>query len=192
MFNQALWTSFRILGFRAGPEDFPYDASGRLTYACIALALLANAALAALELEPVGALVLGAATVGALGLYTRIVLRARQLQNRIQQSFNALLITSSTLSLALILPLRQMLPALTEFAKRVAAHPEAMQDPASAPQLPPLLVLLVMGLLVWQFAVTAHIFRRAANVRAAGGIFLALLCILTVMCFKVFFGALVP
>ncbi|MBL6750656.1 MAG: hypothetical protein ISP90_09040 [Nevskia sp.] len=191
MFTQALSITFRILGFRAGPEDFPYDASARLTYACVALGVLASAALAALELTVPGALLLGVATVGALGLYTRVVLRARKLENRIQQTFNALLATSSMLSLALIFPLQQMLPALNVFAERLKTHPELLQDPNSAPLLPMHLVLLAMVLLVWQFAVTAHILRRAANLRMAGGIFLALLCVLTVLCFKVFFSALV-
>ena len=190
MLPQAFWTSLRILVFRAGPEDLPYDASHRLTALCIGFAVLANSAVAALELPLLPAFLLGGVAVAALGFFTRVALRARQLDNRFQQTFNALLVTSSLLGLALLLPLRQLLPLIQEMAKKLQTNPELLNDPANVPLLPGGPVLLAMLLLVWQFAVTAFIYRRAANTKVAGGILIALLCVLTIMSFKLMFGAL--
>jgi len=190
MLPQAFWTSLRILVFRAGPEDLPYDASHRLTMLCVAFAVLVNSALAALELPLLPALLLGGVAVAAMGFFTRVALRARQFDNRFQQTFNALLVTSSLLSLAVLLPLRQLTPAMEDLAKKLQANPDLLNDPANVPLLPGGPVMLAMLLLIWQFAVTAFIYRRAVNTRTAGGIFIALLCVLTIMSFKVMFSAL--
>jgi hypothetical protein len=209
MLPQAFWTSFRILIFRAGPEDFPYDGSNRISAACIAFAVLVNAALAAVAGQ-VGVLMkamdappplwadvlLGGVSVGAMGLFTRFALRTRQLENRFQQTFNALLATSSLLSLLMVLPIRELLPFLPvaqALSDKLAANPDLVNDPNAMAVLPDwtkLLSLLVPVLLAWQFAVTAFIYRRAANTRMGGGVLIALLCALTVMSCKDIFELL--
>ena len=46
MLPQAFWISLRVLFFRAGPEDLPYDNGRVLSFACIAFGILANCAVA--------------------------------------------------------------------------------------------------------------------------------------------------
>ena len=206
MLTQAFWTSLRIIAFRAGPEDLPYDAGRVLTSACMAFAVLANTVLAAMMLgvAPVAlkapllaAVALAVATVLALGVFTRFMLRTRQLDNRFQQTFNALLLTSSVLALALALPihlLAPLLPAVESYVEKVQQHPELANDPSAVPDLPGwagVLSLLLPALFAWQFAVTAYIYRRAANTRTAGGIFIAVLCLLAVTSFKTLFSVFI-
>jgi hypothetical protein len=209
MLPQAFWTSLRILFFRSGPEDFPYDPGRSLSIACIAFGLLANAALAmamgelAVRMHAVTipttvvlAIAVAVASVLAMGLFTRLALQVRQLDNRYQQTFNALLMTSSILSLALV-PLVHLLaplmPIAQELNEKLAANPGLAQDPDTLSALPGwsvLLMLVMPWLVVWQFAVTSFIYRRAANVRTGGGILIALLCVFSIASFKALFAAL--
>jgi hypothetical protein len=206
MLTQAFWTSLRIIAFRAGPEDLPYDPGRQLTGSCVAFALLANAVMASTVVATSGmklsaplldTLLLAVATVLALGVCTRVVLRTRQLDNRFQQTFNALLLTSSILTLAVALPmhlLEPLEPQIQDYLTKLQAHPELLNDPSAAPLFPGwamLLTLLASWLLLWQFAVTIFIYRRAANTRTGGGIFIALLCVLTVKSFQTLFSALI-
>lgn len=209
MLPQAFWISLRILFFRAGPEDLPYDQGRVLSTACIAFGVLVNAALAmmsaqaAVQMRALQAmpslyfmLAVGVAAVLAMGLFTRLVLQARRLENRFQQTFNALLLTSSALSLVMIPPIRLLIPLLSvaeQLRDKLAEHPELANDPATLAALPPwslLLTLLLPWLLIWQFAVTTFIYRRAANVQTGGGILIALLCLLSVASFKALFATL--
>jgi hypothetical protein len=209
MLPQAFWTSLRILFFRSGPEDLPYDPGHRLSVACIALGLLANAALAmAVGEVPVRmhlapemptmtlAVAVGVASVLGMGLFTRLALQVRQLENRYQQTFNALLVTSSVLSLALVPVIHLLAPMLVviqELNEKLAEHPELVNDPATRAAVPPwsmLLLLVVPWLTVWQFAVTTFIYRRAANVQTGGGLLIALLCLLSIGSFKALFTVL--
>lgn len=209
MLPQAFWTTLRILIFRAGPEDMPYDTGNRLGAPFIAFAVLVNAALAAVAGEMAvlmkamdtppalwADIMLGAVSVAAMGLFTRVALRARQLESRFQQTYNALLGTSSILGLAMVLPIRQLLPFLPiaqDLSKKISANPDLVNDPNVMSALPGwtmLFSLMIPVLLGWQFAVTAFIYRHAANTKAAGGIFIALLCLLTVMSFKDIFTLL--
>jgi hypothetical protein len=209
MLPQAFWTSLRILCFRSGPEDFPYDPGHRLSAASIALGLLANSALF-LEMSevavqtyglprmPTMALVIavGVASVLGMGLFTRLTLQVRQLENRYQQTFNALLVTSSVLSLAMVPLVHVLAPLLAvaqELNEKLAEHPELARDPATLAALPPwspLLMLFALSLVAWQFAVTAFIYRRAANVQTGGGLLIALLCLLSIASFKALFSAI--
>ncbi|MDR3418228.1 MAG: hypothetical protein P4L83_18805 [Nevskia sp.] len=209
MLTQAVWTSLRILAFRAGPEDFPYDPSHRLTAVCVVFGVVANAALASQLAQaavaaqklpampsPLALSMLGVATVLAMGLFTQAALRARRLENRFQQTFNALLATSSILALVLVIPvgeLRPFLPVAEEFTRKLQANPDLLNNPGNVPEFPGwamLMSMLIPGLLVWQFALTAFIYRRAANTQTGGGIFIALLCLLAVTSFKALFSAL--
>ena len=209
MLPQAFWTSLRILLFRAGPEDFPYDSGKQLSLACAAFGVLVNTALAALmgqvavvmkaltATPPLWAdIMLGVVSVAAMGLFTRVALRARQLESRFQQTFNALLVTSSILGLLLAFPILQLLPFLPvaqDLRSKLLANPDLVNDPAAMSAVTGwtmLFWLMMLVLPVWQFAVTSFIYRRAANTRTSGGIFIALLCLLTVMSFKDIFSLL--
>ena len=209
MLPQAFWTSLRILLFRAGPEDFPYDNGKQLSLACAAFGVLVNTALAALmgqvavvmkaltATPPLWAdIMLGVISVAAMGLFTRVALRARQLESRFQQTFNALLVTSSILGLLLTFPILQLLPFLPvaqDLRSKLLANPDLVNDPAAMSAVTGwtmLFWLMMLVLPVWQFAVTSFIYRRAANTRTSGGIFIALLCLLTVMSFKDIFSLL--
>lgn len=208
MLPQAFWTSLRILFFRAGPEDFPFDPGRGLGVACIAFGLIANSALAmsmgelalrmhAVHEMPSTALVIavGVASVLAMGLFTRLTLQVRQLENRYQQTFNALLVTSSITSLALVPLVHLLAPMLgtaQEMSEKLAEHPELANDPATLAALPPwsmLLTLVLPWVVVWQFAVTTFIYRRAANVHTGGGVLIAVLCLLSIASFKALFAA---
>lgn len=206
MLTQAFRISLRILFFRAGPEDIPYDNGRGLTAACMVFGVLANAALGAMLAQaavltkelgaqpPAYALVLlGVATVLALALFTRLALQARKLDNRYQQTFNALLLTSSLLSLLMILPLALVMPhmaAMVEFSQKVQGHPQAIDPntPLPFPAWTALVFLAVPWIFLWQFAVTSWIYRRAADTHIAGGILIAALCVLAVLSFKTLFS----
>ena len=53
-----------------------------------------------------------------------------------------------------------------------------------------LVTLLLPSLLIWQFAVTSFIYRRAASVQTGGAIFIAVLCLLSIASFKALFSLL--
>jgi hypothetical protein len=185
MFYQALIVTLRILTFRAGPQDFPYAQQPALTYVCVAFAVLANAAVARLVAPWSAALALGVVVVAALWLYTRLALRMRGLDNRLQQTFNSLLTTSSVLTLALWPPAARLVPAMQQMLEQLAKNPDAMQHPESLPQMNGSLVLLIYLILFWQFAVTVNIFRHATDTRPLGGVLIALLCVFNVLLFEV-------
>lgn len=199
MLPQAFWISLRVLFFRSGPEDLPYDQGRVLSVACIAFGVLANSAVAMVSAQggvqvqilkampsPLVILAIGAAAVAAIGLFTRLMLQTRQLGNRFQQTFNTLLLTNSITSLVIIPPMQLLIP-LEPLFEKIRAHPELAHDPATVAALPGWAVqvsMLLICLLVWQFAVTSFVYRRAANVQVGGAIFLALMCDLSIASFK--------
>jgi len=183
MFSQALAVSLRILLFRAGPQDFPYAAS--LTPWAMAIAMAANLCVFVQAMSTGLAVVMSAAMVAGVALATRAVLRARQLDGRYNQTLNALLLTTALLTFALALPFATVAPALRE----LAAKPELMQDPEQM-KFPQGAVLLMNLLNFWNFAVTAHIYRHAANFGLALAIFVTLVVALSIMFFVVLSGSL--
>ena len=166
MFAQALNVTLRILVLRAGPQDFPYAAG--LMPVIVLLAVAANAAMFAQVLPPPMALGIGLAMVLAMAVVTRSILRARGVANRYQQTYNALLATSTLLTLALLPPFMQVAPQLLELAK----HPETLSNPDQV-KLPGLPVFVMNLINFWSFAVTGPIFRHAANVNLWIGLFIA-------------------
>ncbi len=166
MFTEALNTTVRILFFRAGPQDFPY-ASG-LRPILLLLAAVSNAFMFSQLLPPAMAVGIAIAMIGGMALVVRWTLRLRNLSNRFQQTFDALLATTILLTLALLPPFTQIAPQLLELTK----HPEALQNPGAV-KLPAVPVLLMNMLNFWNFAVTAHIFRHAANVNLWVGFVIA-------------------
>jgi hypothetical protein len=157
MFVQVINTTFRILFFRAGPEDFPF-AQG-LTPLCMLLAALANALVFSQVLPVTMSVGMSLAMIGAVALVTHSVLKARKFSNRFQQTFNALLATSAVLTLALLPPFVQISPQILELAK----NPELLANP-DAVKISGIAVFAMNLINFWNLAVTAHIFRRAADV----------------------------
>ncbi|TXH04518.1 MAG: hypothetical protein E6R07_07585 [Nevskiaceae bacterium] len=168
MFAQALNVTLRILVLRAGPQDFPFGAG--LTPVLVLLAAAANTAVFSRVLPLPMALGIALAMVLAMAVVTRSILRARKLDNRFAQTFDALMATGAVLTLALLPPFAQIAPQLLDLAK----HPEALADPEKV-QMPGLPVFVMNLLNFWSFAVTAHIFRHAANVQLWVGLFIAFL-----------------
>src|SRR3546814_10952235 len=79
--------TLRILFFRAGPQDFPYDP--RLTAPLAVSAGLANG-LMFMQVLPIGAaLVMAITMVGGMALATRAILRPRPLDARYHPTFAA-------------------------------------------------------------------------------------------------------
>ena len=166
MFTQALVTTLRIIIFRAGPEDFPYDASHRLSLACIGFAILATGTLCALQASPAVAIVSALLNIGMLALALRATLGARKMLNRFQQAFNALLATTSVLTLAIVPFFIQVLPAYRELAAKLTQNPNLAQQPDQisaivSPVAGPFFVIFV--LLLWQLAVIGYVFYKAAG-----------------------------
>lgn len=166
MLSSVLQATLRILFFRAGPQDFPY-AQG-LTPALIALAASANAVMLAQVLPMTIAVAMAAGMVGAMALVTRGVLRARDMMNRYQQTFNALLATTAVLTLMVLPVFVQMAPVVMQIAK----NPQLLETP-EAVQVPTFGVFWMNLINFWNFAVTAHIFRNAAGVNLWVGLFIA-------------------
>ncbi len=166
MFTEALNATVRILFFRAGPQDFPYSTS--LRPVLLLLAAATNAFMFSRVLPPAMAVGIAVAMIGGMALVLRWTLRLRNLVNRFQQSFDSLLATTTLLTLALLPPFMQLAPQLLELTK----HPEMLQN-ADAVKLPAVPVLLMNLLNFWNFAVTAHIFRHAANVNLWAGFLIA-------------------
>ena len=166
MFSEALNAALRILFFRAGPQDFPYNSGVRPLL--LVLAVAANTLMFAQVLPKSMAVGLSLAMVGGMALVVRWTLRLRNLSNRFQQTFDALLATTLLLTLAMLPAFSQVAPQLLDLTK----HPELLQNP-DAVKLPAMPVLFMNLLNMWNFAVTAHIFRHAAGVNLFVGFVIA-------------------
>jgi hypothetical protein len=183
MFVQVINTTLRILFFRAGPQDFPY-ANG-LTQVLVALAVAANALVFSRILPLAMSVAMAGAMVGAMALVTHSVLKARQMGNRFQQTFNALLATTAVLTLVLLPPFSQIAPQILQLAK----NPELLTDP-DAVKIPATAVFVMNMANFWNFAVTAHIFRHAAGVNLWLGLFIAFIAAGVVLFLGVLGGTL--
>ncbi|MDD3763239.1 MAG: hypothetical protein PHP86_08130 [Nevskiales bacterium] len=183
MFAQTFAVSLRILLFRAGPQDLPYDPRQSLPLALIAG--LANALIFAQVLPLASAVAMAAAMIAGTALVTRSILRARGLVERYTQTFNALMATAAVLTLLLLPLFMQVAPIL----RTLAASPELLEQP-EALQMPQGVVFLMNLLNFWNFAVTASIFRHAANVQLWVGVIIALIIAFIVLFFVAFAGTM--
>ncbi|NGY05833.1 hypothetical protein [Solimonas terrae] len=182
MFATLITATLRILFFRAGPQDFPYDP--RLTAPLVVTAAVANG-LMFVQVLPIGAaLVMALAMVGGLALATRGVLRTRQLEARFHQTFAALLATNAALTFLLVPFFAQVAPTLRE----LASNPELLEHPEQF-KLPQGIGFVMNALNVWSFAVTAAIFRHAANVSTALGLLISLVIAVALLFFVAFAGS---
>lgn len=178
-----LVTTLKILLFRAGPQDMPYNPT--LTRLLLTLAALSNWLLFALLLAPLPAALMAVASVLGVVLATEGILRSRGFTNRVSQTLSALLATSTLLNLLMLIPASQLAPHLAELAK----HPELLKQPDKL-NLPQGAVLGVDAINLWAFAVSAWIYRQAAGARALGGVGFALLASVLVMVLVFFVATL--
>ena len=178
IFNATL----RIVLFRAGPQDFPYDP--RLTGPLAVTAAAVNGLLFVQVLPPLAALVMAAAMVGGMALATQAVLRTRKLEARLHQTLASLLATNALLTLLLVPLFMQVAPVLRE----VALNPALLEDPDKL-KLPQGVAFLMNLLNLWSFVVTASIFRHAANVTMGIGLLIALIVAFVLLFFVAFAGS---
>lgn len=183
MFAQLLSVTVRTLLFRAGPQDFPFDA--RLLPPVIFIAVVANVMMFGQVMPAPAAAAMSAAMVGGLALVTRSVLRVRQLASRFQQTYIALLSTSALLTLALVPLFAQMAPAL----RLVAENPKLLETPDKL-NLPQGIAFIMNVLNLWSFLVSAWIFRHATNLPFAIGLIIALLAAFSLLFIVAFAGSL--
>lgn len=155
----------RIMLFRAGPQDLPYSAA--LTRLVVPATIAALFLQYRLTLPTLQAAVHALAAVAVVAAYTHLLLQARGLLNRLQQTLNSLYITGSAMTL-LLLP---MLSALAPHMLRIAENPEL----ARSEPLPGIPALAVVALSVWNFLISAHIYRHALDTRFGVGALVALL-----------------
>jgi hypothetical protein len=181
MFAQIFIAALRILSFRAGPQDLPFDP--RQTWPLMLVAGGANVAVFAQVLPLSSAVAMAAAMVGGTALVTRSVLRARGVPERFSQTFHALLATAAVLTVLMLPLFAQVAPML----RQIAEQPELLEQP-DALKLPQTVVLLMNLLNFWNFAVTAHIFRHAANVPFWVGVIVALIIAFVVLFVVAFAG----
>jgi len=177
MLTTVATVTLRILFFRAGPQDLPFAPT--LSRLLIPFALVVNYALASLTLPPgMAALSAGVAVFG-LSVATRSMLRLRNLENRYTQTFHAQLLTSTLIALAFIAPMAELLPELI----KVAQNPKLLEQDAAALNLPAGPVLLFDGLLIWNFAVTANIYRQAADLKLVVAVLVSMLVSISLLMF---------
>lgn len=173
MLANLLTSIVRLLLFRAGPQDIPY--SPQLVRWLAPLAVVVGWLLFSVILPPVLAVVMAIVNVLGTVLVAEGILRARNVAERTAQTVAALLGTGIILNLLMIYPMSVLAPHLAELAK----NPDLLKT--GKLQLPPGPVLAVDAFNIWQFAVSAFIYKHAANVRAFGAIGLAVLASLVVL-----------
>lgn len=186
MLKAALAVTLRILLFRAGPEDFPYSEQPRLLYSCMVLAVLASGLLFGALMTPLAALATGAFATAALSMFTRMLLRLRKLDNRHAQSLGALLCCGSLLMLVMRLLINETIPEMRDFYDHLLKDPAFGDDVANWPKVQGITSYALNFLMLWLFAVTAHIYRRATGTGflLSGG--LAALAMMNVLMFLLF------
>jgi len=163
--TQALATALRILLFRAGPQDFPYSESLARTIVPVAAMMLFLQY--RLTLPPLQAIVQAFASLGVLAAFSYAMLQRRGLLNRLRQTLDSLFLTDAFMILFLLPPLSAIAPQMI----RLADNP----DLARTESLPPLPALAVMAVSMWNFLVTAHIYRHALNTHFGTGALTSLL-----------------
>jgi hypothetical protein len=165
MLNQAIAVALRISLFRAGPQDFPY--SPALTRLIVPLTLFAAFLQYRLTLPGMQAALHAVAWVGALAAFTYVMLQSRGVLNRLRQTLDSLFLIGAVMTLAMLAPLAAIAPHMA----RIAENP----DLARTEPLPPLPALIVIAVSLWNFLITAHIYRHALNTLPGIGAVVALL-----------------
>lgn len=177
MLSQVVNVTLRMMIFRAGPQDLPFAPA--MTRVLIVVAVLANAALASITLSPGLGLLSAIGAIFGLSVATRSLLRLRKLDNRYQQTFHALLTTGIAFAVLMYVPMSQLMPQIM----KIAQNPALMEKGPNAVDLPGFAVLSFDLLVIWNFMVTAHIYRHAAGLRLAAGMLVAILVSVSLLMF---------
>ncbi len=183
MIAQAFSATLKIVLFRAGPQDFPFLPQWTRTICVIGATPVFF--VYALALSPALALIMATATVVGVALATRVILRVRNMEARFIQTFQTLLCTSALLTALMAIPFSQVAPQLVE----LASDPEAMAA-GTPPDLPGGAVLVMNLLNIWNFLVTAHVFRHATNSGMAMGLVWAFAAAAVMLASVLLFGSL--
>lgn len=191
MLTQAFSATLKILMFRAGPQDFPYTEDPRLTRGCFAAAIAAGTLFFTLSMALLPALLASVIAVAVLGMFTRMLLRLRGLDSRLPQTLNSLLALGALLLVLLRLPVSVLMPDMLAYVAQVNQDPSLLDRPDRVPQFPVLPALLADLISIWFIAVTAHVFRQAANLGFFGSAMVALLCQLNIALMLMFTAPLV-
>ncbi len=173
--------TLRILGFKAGPQDFPFSLP--LMQALPPLAILVTYLEYRFTLPPAVSLAQALAAVAALAFFTYQLLRLRALTARFQQTFSALLATGIVLTLLLLPAVAILAPTV----KQIAADPDLIGK-LQVPAVPTLMAALLS---LWNLAVSAHIFRNALNIGPGLSVLTAVMGALFVTAFAALAGGLV-
>lgn len=181
MFAQAATITLRILGFKAGPQDFPY--SSQLAQALPPLAILLGYLEYSFTLPPAASLAQAVASIAALAFFTHQLLRLRAQTARFQQTFGALLATGIVLTLLLLPAVAILAPSV----QQIAANPDLI----GRLQVPALPTLLAALLSLWNLAVSAHIYRHALNIGPGFSVVTAVMGAIFVTAFSALAGGLV-
>jgi len=181
MLNQAAVVALRIALFRAGPQDLPYAPA--LTRLTVPLAALAAFLQYRLTLPLMPAVVHALGWVAALALFTHVLLQSRGLVNRFRQTLDSLLLIDSAMTLV-------MLPALAVLAPQMARIAEN-PDSARGETLPVLPAFAVLAVSLWNFLVSAHVYRHALGASPGIGALMALLSTVITVSLAGAIGALV-
>ena len=184
MFSHALRVTLALLLFRGGPQDFPYSVA--LTRACALAAALASLLLMA-PLIPLP-LALAAALGGVVGLafFTRTLLRARKLENRLLQTLGAQYLSGALFALAMWPAFQALAPELSRLLSDPAALESLRAGQPVDMQQPPMWATLLSDLLFfWSLAVSVRINRLAADLAIPAGILLTIASALVMMSFVV-------
>ncbi|UXI69043.1 hypothetical protein [Tahibacter amnicola] len=150
-----------ILRFKRGPQDLPYAPN------LVAIVVIVASALGVLEGQVPRKAEVSVYAIVFGDLYwllvTYLLLQVRQVPERFVQTTLAFFITDALFVLARIpadLILAGVAPNATELAPGQAWA-----------------ALLMLGLVIWQLCVKAHVFRHALNIPLAGGFLVALSCV---------------
>ena len=124
-----------------------------------------------------------------MAVLTWLTLSAQKLQNRFQQTLNALLTTSSVLTLLMLPLLAKVVPVWLSMMERLDKDPDLMSHPEQLPDLQAIsgTSFLLLLVLLWQLLVTAYIFYKAAGRKA---LFLLIALFIGMMVMRALIGGL--
>jgi len=184
MFAHALRVTLALALFRGGPQDFPYSVPMSRAAAAIAVAssLLLMAPLAPLPMALAAAL--GGA--GGLAFFTRSLLRARGMENRLAQTLGAQYLAGSLFALAMWLPFQAMAPSFLALMQDPDAMAKLSQGTPPAAEAPAWAALLSDLLFFWSIAVSVRINRLAAELSMTASVLLTLVGLFVMLSFVVF------
>lgn len=184
MFAHALRVTLALLLFRGGPQDFPYSVPLSRAAAAIAVSssLLLMAPLAPLPMALAAAL--GGA--GGLAFFTRSLLRARRLENRLAQTLGAQYLAGALFAFAMWLPFQAMAPSFLALMQDPEAMEKLRLGTPPAVEAPAWAALLSDLLFFWSIAVSVRINRLAADLSMTASVLLTLVGLFVMLSFVVF------